>query len=475
MMVLALAAAIAATALLRTILARRLPLADDEAYYWLWSQHLAWGYPDHPPMIAALIALATWILGDSPGGIRGVTLVLASATPLLVYVTGQSLFDHSTGLRSALLVVGVPILALGTLFAFPDVPLGFFWVLGLWTGWRALQHGGWWWLAAGVALAMALQSKLTAVFLVMGLIGAWAAGPWRRSLRDPAWYLGMAVAGILIAPMIHWNVRHDWWMIRTILHGPSWIPPRSIPENLFLFLGAQLVYYGPLVLPLVMGIVVAIRRFRDPAWRYLAWMSAPILLAVLISALGAKAKPHWPAPAYITAAVAAGAAWPQWRQRPKLVWIPGVLAGLLTAVLFGVTLFLPGIDVTGAFGRWDQVARAADREAAGRGTFILTDGYHSASQIAYHLRGRVPVTTLGGVFALWERPGQYTGQAVVYVNEKGGAPGWHLDLICRNIREVGAVELSPGRVLMLYGCEDFRRRRHRLVENRARRGSLSEG
>jgi hypothetical protein len=36
-----------------------LPLHPDEAYYWLWSRHLALSYFDHPPMIAYLIKLST--------------------------------------------------------------------------------------------------------------------------------------------------------------------------------------------------------------------------------------------------------------------------------------------------------------------------------------------------------------------------------------------------------------------------------
>ena len=32
-------------------------LLEDEAYYWVWSENLAWGYFDHPPMVAFLAAL----------------------------------------------------------------------------------------------------------------------------------------------------------------------------------------------------------------------------------------------------------------------------------------------------------------------------------------------------------------------------------------------------------------------------------
>lgn len=60
---------IVATAL-RMVLAAKLPLVADEAYYWEWSRHLAFGYFDHPPAIAWLIAFGTTIFGDTTLGVR---------------------------------------------------------------------------------------------------------------------------------------------------------------------------------------------------------------------------------------------------------------------------------------------------------------------------------------------------------------------------------------------------------------------
>ena len=39
--------------------AARLELTFDEAYYTLWSRSLAFGYLDHPPMVALLIRAST--------------------------------------------------------------------------------------------------------------------------------------------------------------------------------------------------------------------------------------------------------------------------------------------------------------------------------------------------------------------------------------------------------------------------------
>ena len=42
----------------------------DELYYAACARRLAWGYVDHPPMVAAIARLAHAIFGDSLVGLR---------------------------------------------------------------------------------------------------------------------------------------------------------------------------------------------------------------------------------------------------------------------------------------------------------------------------------------------------------------------------------------------------------------------
>src|ERR671913_413816 len=58
-------------------------LQDDEAYYWMFSKYLDWGYFDHPPMIAVLIKLGTTFLSGELA-VRIVPLILSTAT---VFIT----------------------------------------------------------------------------------------------------------------------------------------------------------------------------------------------------------------------------------------------------------------------------------------------------------------------------------------------------------------------------------------------------
>lgn len=444
-------------------MAALLPVMDDEAYYWVWSRRLAWSYPDHPPMVAVLVALGTRLAGDGAIGIRWPFLVLSAPLPVLTFGVGRALFDARTGVRAALVVSILPIVATASTLAFPDGPLGTCWLLALWTGWYALRRGGWWWLPAGAAVGAAVLSKLTALLLAAGLAGAWLTGPWRRSLRDPWWYVGVAAAAGLVIPAAVWNAGHGWPTVRTALAGPVWITPRLPAINLALFAASQLGYFGPIAPWLVAAAGQALRRAAAPAWRYLAWTTLPLMGAVVVSALAARAKPHWPSPAYLSAAVALGALWPQLRPAARR---GALVAAGLTAALTVATLTVAGVvlmvdpyraAIREGNGRWDGLAAAAAAAARSgpRPAFILIDGYQAASQLTYRLWGRVPVTTLHDYYALLRRPGEFIGQDAVYVDVDGGEWNRALRLYCRDIRRVGPFALRPGQEAVLYRCRSF--------------------
>src|SRR6201988_5484653 len=86
------ALAILALVALRLIAAAFTPITFDEAYYWMWSNHLAGGYYDHPPMVAVVIRLGTLIAGDTEFGVRLVSILLALPMSWAVYDTAQILF-----------------------------------------------------------------------------------------------------------------------------------------------------------------------------------------------------------------------------------------------------------------------------------------------------------------------------------------------------------------------------------------------
>ena len=66
----------------------------DEAQYWVWSHHLAWGYYSKPPMIAWAIKLQTYLWGDSIFALRALSVVIHGFTSLVIYQTGNILFNR---------------------------------------------------------------------------------------------------------------------------------------------------------------------------------------------------------------------------------------------------------------------------------------------------------------------------------------------------------------------------------------------
>src|SRR2546426_11592761 len=78
------------------------PLLPDEAYYWVWTRHLAAGYFDHPPMVAYLIWASTRLFGSGELGVRGLGIGLVVATVALVLRIAR---DAGVGRRGTLLLL----------------------------------------------------------------------------------------------------------------------------------------------------------------------------------------------------------------------------------------------------------------------------------------------------------------------------------------------------------------------------------
>ena len=151
---------------LRLLAAAWTPLTFDEAYYWIWSKHLAGGYYDHPPMVALVIRAGTLIAGDTELGVRLVSILFALPMSYAVFRSAALLFG---GLRVAatatILLNATLMVSVGTTLITPDSPLLFAASLVLFFLAKLLEtERGTWWLAVGAAVGFGLLSKYTALF-----------------------------------------------------------------------------------------------------------------------------------------------------------------------------------------------------------------------------------------------------------------------------------------------------------------------
>jgi 4-amino-4-deoxy-L-arabinose transferase-like glycosyltransferase len=306
------AVTVLALVLLRLVAAAWTPLTFDEAYYWMWSKHLAGGYYDHPPMVAVVIRLGTMIAGDTELGVRLVSILLALPMSWAVYRTATILFGGMRVAATATILLNVTLMAaVGTLVVTPDAPLLVASSFVLFYLAKVLETGrGAWWLAVGAAVGAALLSKYTALFFGPAILVWLVRVPkLRRWLISPWPYLGSLVAAAVFAPVILWNRDHQWVsFIKQI--GRARIQDFK-PTFLGELIPTQVAFATPLVFILgTMGLYALLRR-NAGALAARALINAvfwTIALYFIWHSLHARVEANWFAPVYPAFAMAAAVA-----------------------------------------------------------------------------------------------------------------------------------------------------------------------
>src|SRR3954467_5441394 len=297
---------------LRLIAAAFTPITFDEAYYWMWSQHLAGGYYDHPPMVAVVIRLGTLIAGDTEFGVRLVSILLALPMSWAIYQAAAILFGSRRVAASSAILLNITLMAaVGTMIVTPDAPLLVASSLLLFALAKVLQTGrGVWWLAVGAAAGCALLSKYTALFFGPAILIWLVTVPkLRHWLISPWLYLGGLVALVLFAPVILWNADHHWVSFIKQM-GRARIEdfrPVFIAE----LIPTQIAFATPLVWMLgAMGLYAIYQRRAGalPARVLVNTMFWVIVAYFVWHSLHARVEANWFAPVYPAFVVAAAAA-----------------------------------------------------------------------------------------------------------------------------------------------------------------------
>ena len=190
------------------------PLDADETYYWMYAGELAWGYFDHPPAVAVLIALGRdWLpgsLGLRFGHVLAATAMMAGMWYLLGKPRGKELW------LAAALIFAQPFFNVYGFIATPDGPLLLFSVLYLLAYRRFLTmpsvtNGALW----GLTMAGLLYSKYHGVMLIFFTVLPHLF--WL--LRQPGAWVAALGGAALYAPHLWWQYANDYPSFRYHLSG----------------------------------------------------------------------------------------------------------------------------------------------------------------------------------------------------------------------------------------------------------------
>ena len=185
------------------------PLIYDETYYWYYSQNMAWGYFDHPPMVA-LLAKISGLFFKGELGVRFMGSLLSAGTILILW----SLVEHKEKdkhiLLFFLLVFSMVLFNAYGFFTLPDTPLLFFTAFFLLLYKKFLQKNTIGLaLLLGLCMAALLYSKYHAVLVIFFVV----LSNIKLISNKYAW-LAVLVALIAYIPHFVWLYQNDFISVK---------------------------------------------------------------------------------------------------------------------------------------------------------------------------------------------------------------------------------------------------------------------
>ena len=206
-------------------------IQEDEAYYALYGEHLAWGYFDHPPMVGLMTFLSSIFFSGSLG-VRFFTIIASCLSLWVIWKIAiynsklSSPIDSSqrtnqrwndmgdansklSTLNSKLFLIIAFSIVMFNIYGFvttPDASLILFSALFLLIYQRYLAEKSWKnTLLMGTTMALMIYSKYHA-FLFLGLIVLSNL----KLLKDGKFWVACLLALALLTPHILWQVNNDF-------------------------------------------------------------------------------------------------------------------------------------------------------------------------------------------------------------------------------------------------------------------------
>jgi 4-amino-4-deoxy-L-arabinose transferase-like glycosyltransferase len=396
----------------------RIELVPDEAYYWLWSKHLAASYRDKGPAIAWTIALGTRLFGDTLFGIRFFSVLLAAGTGWQLFSLARRLYNDRIALWCLAVAAVLPLYAVGSILMTIDSLSVFFWAWAsnaFWTALDSRRVGHWFGLGALIGAGFLAKFTNGLQIACIGCFLLWSKP--HRALLLSRQMLAMGLAfGLASLPVLIWNIQTGWVHVAA-LHSRSGVRDSFgiHPLELLRFLGGEAGVLSPLLMVgLVMAVVGLVRRHRtEQRVQFLLCQFLPVYGVFLGFSLNKAGKENWPAPALVAGIVLLVVYWRELAERvPR--WRAAVVAGL--AVAGAMTLFLHNSDLVPLPARFEPMRRAqgwndfASHVQQARSqygpTLLIGNHYAQASIMAFYLPDHpttyVPTEAYGNSqFSLW--------------------------------------------------------------------------
>lgn len=273
------------------------------------ARHLDWGFVAYPPITPLIGRIELMLFGTSLIGFRFFAVVAVSAAIVLAGLIAKDLGGgrHEQLLAAAATFVAPFALAQGAVFQY--VSFDYLWgVLATYFLVRLCKSGdARWWVGIGVALGLGMETRYTAGFLTLGIVGGVLLSDARKYLKSKWLWIGVGISVLLFLPNVIWQAKHDWISLDFLKH----LHERDVRQgrNKGFLAGQILLCVNLVTVPLVaMGLWFLSAKEQGRRYAVAGWT---ILVTFLLFWI-AKARFYYTAPIYPVVFAAGSVAFGNW-------------------------------------------------------------------------------------------------------------------------------------------------------------------
>jgi 4-amino-4-deoxy-L-arabinose transferase-like glycosyltransferase len=292
-------------------------LMPQDAYYYLYGQHLSLSYFDHPGMIGYVLRAFTDLFGQAIFVIKLADFIITSLTIISFYKLASYFLSKQKLQRAFILLTSTIFVSILSFNSTPDVPLLLFWTLSLNYLYKAIfEEKNKYWILGGIAMGLAFNSKYTALFLQIGLIGFLIfSNKYRKLILSPWVWTSLILSVIVTFPVWYWNYQNEFasFVFQSSERTNSISEFKISPKNFFGAIGHQMF----LLLPILFAIISVftfkyikrvVLKFKVPQAKTLFLLAffIPTFVGFFSLAPIYWVKLNWMMPSYITGIILAG-------------------------------------------------------------------------------------------------------------------------------------------------------------------------
>lgn len=298
----------------------------DELYYIACTEHMDFGYVDHPPLSIWILSVSRLIFGDSLFALRLLPALCGAATVFFVGAIARRLGGGRMAETLSCLgsIVSLVYLGMNSVYSMNSFDI-LFWTLAAYVTILLVQTlDAKYWLVLGVLFGLAALNKIGILWLAGGIYLGFAFSRQRYWILSTMPWLAAAIAAALFLPYVIWNMLHDFPHLEFIRNATSLKYSSQSPLT---FLTGQVLLQNPVTLPLwLAGLAYLFFSSNSRRLRILGIAYITVLLILLING---HSKPEYLSPAYGMLFAAGGVAIEKFVERRKLNWLGTAYAAVL--------------------------------------------------------------------------------------------------------------------------------------------------